>query len=108
MTMNSPDSLAELYHAASPDYDAVATAELMREVGLKCIGFNGVCDAPSSVYTPLLSPSLLLLLPLKIPQLTHTQKTGPPNHKHAQRLPRLPTLKHHLLPLHNTHPHPLT
>ncbi|KAI4835234.1 hypothetical protein E4T44_08710, partial [Aureobasidium sp. EXF-8845] len=42
MTMNSPDSLAELFHAASPDYDAVATAELMREVGLKCIGFNGV------------------------------------------------------------------
>jgi len=42
MTMNSPDSLAELYHAASPDYDALATAELMREVGLKCIGFNGV------------------------------------------------------------------
>lgn len=43
MTMNSPDSLAELFHAASPEHDAVATAELMREVGLKCIGFNGVC-----------------------------------------------------------------
>ncbi|KAI4736381.1 hypothetical protein E4T50_13103 [Aureobasidium sp. EXF-12298] len=42
MTMNSPDSLAELFHAASPEHDAVATAELMREVGLKCIGFNGV------------------------------------------------------------------
>ncbi|KAI4726906.1 hypothetical protein E4T49_05348 [Aureobasidium sp. EXF-10728] len=42
MTMNSPDSLTELYHAASPEGDAVATAELMREVGLKCIGFNGV------------------------------------------------------------------
>jgi hypothetical protein len=49
MTMNSPDSLSELYHAAasSPEQqgseqDAVATAELMREVGLKCIGFNGV------------------------------------------------------------------
>jgi hypothetical protein len=46
MTMNSPDSLAELFHAASPDYDAVATAELMREVGLKCIGFNGVRPPP--------------------------------------------------------------
>lgn len=45
MTMNSPDSLAELFHAASPDHDAVATAELMREVGLKCIGFNGVCPS---------------------------------------------------------------
>ncbi|THY09484.1 hypothetical protein D6D01_09495 [Aureobasidium pullulans] len=42
MTMNSPDSLSELYQAASPEGDAVQTAELMREVGLKCIGFNGV------------------------------------------------------------------
>jgi hypothetical protein len=48
MTMNSPDSLAELFHAATPDHDAVATAELMREVGLKCIGFNGVSISPSS------------------------------------------------------------
>ncbi|KAK8205500.1 hypothetical protein M8818_004869 [Zalaria obscura] len=42
MTMNSPDSLNELYSVAAPKGDAVATAELMREVGLKCIGFNGV------------------------------------------------------------------
>jgi hypothetical protein len=45
MTMNSPESLTTLLHLASVDGDlkmAVANAELMREVGLKCIGFNGV------------------------------------------------------------------
>jgi hypothetical protein len=66
MTMNSPDSLAELFHAASPDHDAVATAELMREVGLKCIGFNGVSVSLCSLFLhPLLPPllPLLLLLP---------------------------------------------
>ncbi|KAG9235088.1 hypothetical protein BJ875DRAFT_504250 [Amylocarpus encephaloides] len=46
MTMNSPDSLAELYNLATSSskehIQSVRTAELMREVGLKCIGFNGV------------------------------------------------------------------
>ncbi|KAI6709181.1 hypothetical protein JHW43_008286 [Diplocarpon mali] len=46
VTMNSPDSLAELYSLATeraPDKTyALETAELMREVGLKCIGFNGI------------------------------------------------------------------
>lgn len=45
MTMNSPESMVALYHSASenkPEQEAVAIAELMREVGLKCIGFNGV------------------------------------------------------------------
>ena len=45
MTMNSPDSMLELHRFASsaPDgIDAVTAANLMREVGLKCIGFNGV------------------------------------------------------------------
>ncbi|KAF2180018.1 hypothetical protein K469DRAFT_593791 [Zopfia rhizophila CBS 207.26] len=45
MTMNSPDSMLVLYNMASaskPVAEGVATAELMREVGLKCIGFNGV------------------------------------------------------------------
>jgi hypothetical protein len=62
MTMNSPDSLAELFHAATPDHDAVATAELMREVGLKCIGFNGVRLPPFHLYLCFLSPSLSLSL----------------------------------------------
>ncbi|KAK0120358.1 dolichyl-P-Man:Man(5)GlcNAc(2)-PP-dolichol alpha-1,3-mannosyltransferase [Cadophora gregata] len=46
MTMNSPESLTELYNLATEKSKdkkkSVETAELMREVGLKCIGFNGV------------------------------------------------------------------
>lgn len=48
MTMNSPRSLLELYSLATSSQhshgqnNAVWTAELMREVGLKCIGLNGV------------------------------------------------------------------
>ncbi|RHZ63223.1 uncharacterized protein CDV56_106343 [Aspergillus thermomutatus] len=45
MTMNSPDSLAVLFQlvaSAQTEEESVATAELMREVGLKCISFNGI------------------------------------------------------------------
>ncbi|KAF7880883.1 uncharacterized protein EAF02_006774 [Botrytis sinoallii] len=45
MTMNSPDSMLELFRLATKDKDhahAVKTVEQMREVGLKCIGFNGI------------------------------------------------------------------
>jgi hypothetical protein len=46
MTMNSPDALTQLFNVAtSTSQDkaqAVHTAELIREIGLKCIGFNGV------------------------------------------------------------------
>jgi hypothetical protein len=45
MTMNSPDSMSILYQVATDSQGAeeqLRTAELMREVGLKCIGFNGV------------------------------------------------------------------
>ena len=46
MTMNSPDGLTELYNLATggskDTKQSVDTAELMREIGLKCIGFNGV------------------------------------------------------------------
>lgn len=45
MTMNSPESLLQLFHlarSADPGTPAVHTAELMREVGLKCISFNGI------------------------------------------------------------------
>lgn len=43
--MNSPDSLAVLFQLASTSQsteESVATAELMREIGLKCISFNGI------------------------------------------------------------------
>ena len=51
MTMNSPDSLLELHHIAAATSSSssreqtsqqVYAAELMREVGLKCISFNGI------------------------------------------------------------------
>ena len=50
MTLNSPESLLQLYALANsttssttnPTDHPLYTAELMREVGLKCIGFNGV------------------------------------------------------------------
>ncbi|RDW93779.1 uncharacterized protein DSM5745_01101 [Aspergillus mulundensis] len=46
MTMNSPASLTALYETATTSESAelthVQTAELMREVGLKCISFNGI------------------------------------------------------------------
>lgn len=46
MTMNSPESLTELWKfatkTAGEEGEGVKVAELMREVGLKCISFNGV------------------------------------------------------------------
>ena len=43
--MNSPDSLTILFQLATKSQsteEGVRTAELMREVGLKCISFNGI------------------------------------------------------------------
>lgn len=54
-TMNSPESLVELWKVAQDAHSstsAVEHAELMREVGLKCITLNGVS---SSILS--LSPS---------------------------------------------------
>ncbi|RMZ79773.1 hypothetical protein DV738_g3200, partial [Chaetothyriales sp. CBS 135597] len=44
MTMNSPSSLLQLHALASqqPSITPVQAAELIREVGLKCISFNGI------------------------------------------------------------------
>lgn len=45
MTMNSPDSMLELFRLATKGQDHAQTVKIveqMREVGLKCIGFNGV------------------------------------------------------------------
>ena len=45
MTMNSPDSLLRLYELVSfakPPDEALDLAEFVREIGLKCLGFNGV------------------------------------------------------------------
>ncbi|KAK0252210.1 hypothetical protein LTS09_012773 [Friedmanniomyces endolithicus] len=77
MTMNSPQSLLELYGlATSPNYNKgndnkVWTAELMREVGLKCIGLNG---EPSTTVSP---------------------RTSKPNSKNANPEGTLPPHRHH-------------
>jgi len=45
MTMNSPQSLLALFKTSQqvePSSSPILTAELMREVGLKCISFNGI------------------------------------------------------------------
>ncbi|KAL2870936.1 uncharacterized protein BJX67DRAFT_377558 [Aspergillus lucknowensis] len=45
MTMNSPASLAALFDYVTSSQSAaerVQTAEIMREIGLKCISFNGI------------------------------------------------------------------
>ncbi|EEA19891.1 hypothetical protein TMatcc_010032 [Talaromyces marneffei ATCC 18224] len=45
MTMNSPESLVELHKLVSESKskeESVYLAELIREIGLKCIGFNGI------------------------------------------------------------------
>ena len=63
MTMNSPESMVALYKSASENQsekDAVEIAELMREVGLKCIGFNGVRSL-------LPAASMLLTISLRFP-----------------------------------------
>ena len=48
MTMNSPESLLQLHKLVSErksQEESVYLAELVREIGLKCIGFNGVVIA---------------------------------------------------------------
>ncbi|EED14319.1 conserved mitochondrial protein [Talaromyces stipitatus ATCC 10500] len=45
MTMNSPESLVQLHKLVSESRskeESVYLAELIREIGLKCIGFNGI------------------------------------------------------------------
>lgn len=80
MTMNSPESMLELYRlattASSGKESQVDAAELMREVGLKCIGFNGVCL------------SLLLRLELWV---VDGVLTGPPNNQRPRGILRRPS-----------------
>lgn len=50
MTMNSPESMEALFHSTAqgkPQDEGVQVAEFMREVALKCIGFNGVSSLSS-------------------------------------------------------------
>lgn len=46
ITMNSPQSLLQLHQLATENKsreEKIYFAEWVREIGLKCIGFNGVC-----------------------------------------------------------------
>lgn len=55
MTMNSPESMEALFYTTAkgkPQDEAVQVAEFMREIGLKCIGFNGVCHSPPLFSNP--------------------------------------------------------
>jgi|SRR5690242_11053566 len=55
MTLNSPESMEALFHSSTQGKkleESVQTAEFMREVALKCIGFNGVRSAPFSPVLP--------------------------------------------------------
>ncbi|KAF2020152.1 hypothetical protein BU24DRAFT_439969 [Aaosphaeria arxii CBS 175.79] len=70
MTMNSPDSMAALFSVAAgdpsirSDRERAAIAEFMREVGLKCIGFNGVPRTINNLnaFRASLPPSIVPLL----------------------------------------------
>ncbi|OGE54736.1 hypothetical protein PENARI_c005G06776 [Penicillium arizonense] len=74
MTMNSPESLTALYNLASTTTptQSLETAELMREVGLKCISFNGI---PRTINC--LGSFRASLPETIIAQLSHTPTRGP-------------------------------
>jgi hypothetical protein len=81
MTLNSPDSLLALHSLTSqthPSSNPTANAELMREVGLKCIGFNGVprtINCLNAFYTGL------------PPSVSSTLSTAPTRPLNSQNLP---------------------
>ncbi|KAJ5407620.1 hypothetical protein N7509_001503 [Penicillium cosmopolitanum] len=81
MTMNSPESLAALYRLGATSSGPVQTAELIREVGLKCISFNGIprtinclnafkADLPDSVSSKLSTTPTRAPVPTNITSIT--------------------------------------
>ncbi|OKL62421.1 Dol-P-Man:Man(5)GlcNAc(2)-PP-Dol alpha-1,3-mannosyltransferase [Talaromyces atroroseus] len=76
MTMNSPESLLQLHqlvsHEKSVD-ETVYLAELVREIGLKCIGFNGVGEfragLPTSIQDALATQPRRNLRPEVVPDI---------------------------------------
>lgn len=85
--MNSPESLVELWRLASIEKgkdvaleEKVYRAELIREIGLKCIGFNGVCLSFS------LQHPILLVTYVWFIQLTYNS-LGSSNHKQLGSFP---------------------
>ncbi|KKK12512.1 conserved mitochondrial protein [Aspergillus rambellii] len=84
MTMNSPDSLTALFQLVTtslPATETIATAELMREIGLKCISFNGIprtinclnafkASLPAEVASQLARPATRTPNPQNIAQIS--------------------------------------
>ncbi|KAE8352694.1 hypothetical protein BDV28DRAFT_121106 [Aspergillus coremiiformis] len=85
MTMNSPESLNILFQLATTSQstdESVAVAELIREVGLKCISFNGIprtinclnafkASLPDSVRAQLSRPATRAPTPDNINEIAH-------------------------------------
>ncbi|QRC96986.1 hypothetical protein JI435_307990 [Parastagonospora nodorum SN15] len=99
MTMNSPESMIALYNSTSasrPENESVQIAEFMREIGLKCIGFNGIprtinmLNAFRASLPPPSPPPSTPPHPLPLP-------AKHPRHKH----PRPRPLGRHLPPARN-------
>ena len=81
MTMNSPESLLILHTLASshPSTSPVTTAETIREVGLKCISFNGIprtINCLNDFYASLPSSitSQLTITPTRLPTAENLQQ----------------------------------
>lgn len=84
MTMNSPEALSILHSIASSTSSPVTTAETIREVGLKCISFNGIprtINCLNEFYSSLRDPitSQLSTTPTRTPtaeNLASIKKAG--------------------------------
>jgi hypothetical protein len=97
MTMNSPESLLELHRLATSGAkeQSVYAAELMREVGLKCIGFNGVRS-----FTRIHKPQSRKC----IRRSSKLTVTGPPNNQLPRGLLRRPPQRHPQWPFQTADP----
>lgn len=98
MTMNSPESLVELHKLVSESKskeESVYLAELIREIGLKCIGFNGVRLPP-----PLQHQICVFVILICYEDTT--------NNKLPRRIPRWSPKRHQRRASHPTTPQPHT
>ncbi|KAF4591927.1 Conserved mitochondrial protein [Ophiocordyceps camponoti-floridani] len=66
LTLDSPESVAELYSVASVRHHPYEVALLMREVGLKCISFSGIPRAINALLAlrAAMPPSVVQRLPM--------------------------------------------
>ncbi|PHH74661.1 hypothetical protein CDD80_2942 [Ophiocordyceps camponoti-rufipedis] len=66
LTLDSPESVAELYSVASSRHNPYEVALLMREIGLKCISFSGIPRTINALFAlrAALPPDVAQRLPL--------------------------------------------